>query len=78
MGHLNDFTHPDVPARIADVRAACRRHSVPFGIFAATEQAARRWAADGASFMTIGADTQFLDQGLATSRALADSLRQAR
>ena len=78
MGHLNDFTHPDVPARIADVRAACQRHSVPFGIFAATEQAARRWAADGASFMTIGADTQFLDQGLATSRALAESLRQSR
>ena len=78
MGHLNDFTHPDVSARIADVRAACQRHSVPFGIFAGTEQAARRWTADGASFMTIGADTQFLDQGLATSRALADSLRQAR
>ena len=78
MGHLNDFSHPDVAARIADVRAACQRNSVPFGIFAATEQAARRWAADGASFMTIGADTQFLDQGLATSRALAGSLRQAR
>jgi 2-keto-3-deoxy-L-rhamnonate aldolase RhmA len=78
MGHLNDFSHPDVAARIADVRAACQRNSVPFGIFAGTEQAARRWAADGASFMTIGADTQFLDQGLATSRTLADTLRQAR
>jgi hypothetical protein len=28
--------------------------------------------------MTIGADTQFLDQGIATSRALAESLRESR
>jgi len=48
------------------VRAACQRHAVPFGIFAATEQAARLWAAEGAGFMTIGADTQFLDQGIAS------------
>ena len=78
MGHLGDFNHPDVGARITDVRAARQRNSVPFGIFAATEKAARRWAGDGAAFMTIGADTQFLVQGIATSRALAESLRQAR
>jgi 2-keto-3-deoxy-L-rhamnonate aldolase RhmA len=78
MGHLDDLNHPDVGARIADVRAACQRNSVPFGIFAGTEQAARRWAGDRAAFMTIGADTQFLDQGIATSRALAESLRQSR
>ena len=71
------ITRISAPA-IAEVRAACRRHSVPFGIFAATEQAARLWAAEGAGFMTIGADTQFLDQGIAKSRALADSLRQSR
>jgi 2-keto-3-deoxy-L-rhamnonate aldolase RhmA len=75
MGHLNELNHPDVRARIADVRAACQRNSVPFGIFAATEQAARLWAAEGARFMTIGADTQFLDQGIAKSQALAESLR---
>ncbi len=78
MGHLNDLNHPDVRARIADVRAACQRNSVPFGIFAATEEAARLWAGEGARFMTIGADTQFLDQGIAKSRALAESLRQSR
>jgi 2-keto-3-deoxy-L-rhamnonate aldolase RhmA len=78
MGHLGDFDHPDIRARIADVRAACQRNSVPFGIFAATEQAARLWSAEGVSFMTIGADTQFLDQGIAKSRALAASLRQSR
>ena len=78
MGHLDDFNHPDIRARIADVRAACQRQAVPFGIFAATEQAARLWAGEGAGFMTIGADTQFLDQGIAKSRALAESLRQSR
>jgi 2-keto-3-deoxy-L-rhamnonate aldolase RhmA len=78
MGHLTDLNHPDVSTGIAGVRAACERNSVPFGIFAGTEQAARRWAGDGAAFMTIGADTQFLDQGIATSRALAESLRESR
>jgi 2-keto-3-deoxy-L-rhamnonate aldolase RhmA len=76
MGHRSDPNHPDVRARIGDVRDACQRNSVPFGIFAATEQAARLWAGEGARFMTIGADTQFLDQGLAKSRALAESLLQ--
>jgi 2-keto-3-deoxy-L-rhamnonate aldolase RhmA len=78
MGHLDDLNHPDIRARIADVRAACQRNSVSFGIFAATEQAARLWAAEGAAFMTIGADTQFLDQGIAKSRALAESLHLSR
>ena len=78
LGHLNDLSHPDVRAAIVGVHDACHRHSVPFGIFAATEQAAREWSAAGAGFMTVGADTQFLDQGIAKSRALAQSLRESR
>jgi 2-keto-3-deoxy-L-rhamnonate aldolase RhmA len=78
MGHLGDPSHADVRAAIVEVRDACERHRVPFGIFAATEQAAREWAAEGARFMTIGADTQFLDQGLAKTRVLAQSLQAAR
>src|SRR4029077_9881603 len=70
MGHRDDFSHPDIRATIAEVRAACGRHSVPFGIFAATEQAARLWAAEGAGFMTIGAAPQFLDQGIAQPSSL--------
>jgi 2-keto-3-deoxy-L-rhamnonate aldolase RhmA len=77
MGHLNELNHPDVRTAIASVRAACERHSIPFGIFAATEQAASTWSA-GSGFMSIGADTQFLDQGIAKSRAFAQSLRQSR
>src|SRR5882724_9259254 len=78
MGHLSELSHPDVRAAIAGVRDACQRHSVPFGIFAGTEQAAREWGAAGAGFMTVGADTQFLDQGIAKSRALAQGLRESR
>jgi len=78
MGHLGDTSHTDVNAAIVSVRDACQRHPVPFGIFAATEQAAREWCAAGARFMTVGADTQFLDQGIAKSRALAQNLRESR
>jgi 2-keto-3-deoxy-L-rhamnonate aldolase RhmA len=78
MGHLTDLSHPDIRSAVGDVRDACERHSVPFGIFTATEQAARDWAAAGARFMTVGADTQFVDQGIAKSRALAQSLRESR
>jgi 2-keto-3-deoxy-L-rhamnonate aldolase RhmA len=78
MGHLHELGHPDVRASITAVRDACQRQSVPFGIFAGTEQAAREWSAAGARFMTIGADTQFLDQGIAKSRALGQSLKETR
>lgn len=78
MGHLNDLGHTEVRAAITAVRDACERQSVPFGIFAGTEQAAREWSVGGARLMTIGADTQFLDQGIARSRALAQSLKEAR
>ena len=78
MGHLSELSHPDVRAAIAGVRDACRRHAIPFGIFAGTEQAAREWGAAGAGFMTVGADTQFLDQGITKSLALARSLRESR
>ena len=78
MGHLRDLGDPEVRTAITAVREACRRQSVPFGIFAGTEQAAREWSAAGARFMTIGADTQFLDQGIARSRTLAQSLKESR
>lgn len=78
LGHLRELGHPEVRASVTAVRDACERQSVPFGIFAGTEQAAREWSAAGARFMTIGADTQFLDQGIARSRTLAQSLKESR
>jgi len=78
LGHLRELGHPEVRSAVTAVRDACERQSVPFGIFAGTEQAAREWSAAGARFMTIGADTQFLDQGIARSRTLAQSLKESR
>jgi 2-keto-3-deoxy-L-rhamnonate aldolase RhmA len=74
MGHIADPGHDDVQAAVEEVFRACERRSFPFGIFAAAESAARTWVARGARFATIGADVQFLDQGLTRSRALATEL----
>ncbi|GAF47602.1 HpcH/HpaI aldolase family protein [Rhodococcus wratislaviensis] len=75
MGHLHDLSNAEVSAAITRVLEACKRHSFPFGIFAASEPAARNWVERGASFVTIGADIQFLDQGLARCGTLAEELR---
>jgi 2-keto-3-deoxy-L-rhamnonate aldolase RhmA len=76
-GHLHDLGHPAVEQAIDDVLAACERHSFPFGIFAGSEAAARKWFARGAKFLTIGADVQFYDQGIARTKSLAAELRPA-
>ena len=75
LGHLTQPGHAEVQDAIESVHAACSRHNVPFGIFAAADAAARKWAERKAAFIIIGADLQFLDQGLARTRALADELR---
>ncbi|MEV6927379.1 aldolase/citrate lyase family protein [Dactylosporangium sp. NPDC051485] len=75
LGHLTEPGHADVQGAIESIHAACGRHGVPFGIFAAAEAAARKWADRQAAFIVIGADLQYLDQGLARARALAEELR---
>ncbi|MFE4956066.1 HpcH/HpaI aldolase/citrate lyase family protein [Streptomyces sp. NPDC056653] len=77
MGHLHDLNHPAVKAATDKVAAACERHSVPFGIFAAAEASARRWVRRGARFVAVGADTQFLDQGIARTKSLIAELSPA-
>jgi 2-keto-3-deoxy-L-rhamnonate aldolase RhmA len=76
-GYLHDLGNVAVGQAIEEVLAACERRSFPFGIFAASEAAARKWSARGARFLTIGADLQFYDQGIARTRALAAELRPA-
>jgi 2-keto-3-deoxy-L-rhamnonate aldolase RhmA len=75
MGHLTDPGHSDVGKAVEVVLDACKRHRVPFGIFAASEAGARTWATRGASFIVIGADLQYLDQGLTRANTLAGELR---
>ncbi|MFA3842080.1 HpcH/HpaI aldolase family protein [Streptomyces aureus] len=77
MGHLHDLDHPGVRAAIDRVFAACERHSVPFGIFAPSEQAARLWVRRGARFMAVGGDVQFLSQGIAHTKTLVASLNDS-
>ncbi|MFE2734924.1 HpcH/HpaI aldolase/citrate lyase family protein [Streptomyces sp. NPDC056723] len=74
MGHLHDLNHPAVKAAIDKVAAACERHSVPFGIFAPAEASARMWTRRGARFVAVGADTQFIDQGVARTKSLIGEL----
>jgi 2-keto-3-deoxy-L-rhamnonate aldolase RhmA len=74
-GYLHDLGDPAVEQAIDEVLAACERHSFPFGIFAASEATARKWFARGARFLTIGADVQFYDQGIARTKSLAAELR---
>jgi 2-keto-3-deoxy-L-rhamnonate aldolase RhmA len=75
MGKLRDPGHQEVTAEIGKVLAECRRSSVPFGIFAAAEPAARDWVAQGAVFILVGGDVQFLDAGVNRAAALAADLR---
>jgi 2-keto-3-deoxy-L-rhamnonate aldolase RhmA len=77
MGHLHELSHPEVGAALDRILAACQRNDVPFGIFAAAEASARTWVKQGARFVTIGSDLQFLDQGLAASATLAEELRNS-
>ncbi|MFC0450019.1 HpcH/HpaI aldolase family protein [Rhodococcus jostii] len=74
IGQLNNLSHPEVVAAIDSIHAACDRNVFPFGIFAAGEDAARVWVDRGAVFVTIGADVQFLDQGIARCQALRKDL----
>jgi 2-keto-3-deoxy-L-rhamnonate aldolase RhmA len=76
MGYLHDLGNAAVQAAIEDIRLACERHNVPFGIFAASEPAARKWIERGACLVTVSADLQFLDQGLARTNELAGELRK--
>jgi len=74
LGHLDSLNHPEVGAAIDRVYAACERNKFPFGIFAAAEESARRWVDRGAVFVNIGADVQFLDQGITRCKALRKDL----
>jgi 2-keto-3-deoxy-L-rhamnonate aldolase RhmA len=77
MGHLREPAHPDVTAAIDHVLAECRRLSVPFGIFAAAEAAARDWVARGAVFILSGGDVQFLDAGVNRAADVAADFRSS-
>jgi 2-dehydro-3-deoxyglucarate aldolase len=69
LGHLGNPGHPEVQGAIKDVFACARQHGRSAGILAPEEAAARRYLAQGASFVAVGSD-----QGLL--RAATQELRE--
>lgn len=68
MGHLHDLANPAVTQAVTRIAQVCVEQRVPFGVFTGTEEAAVAWIARGAQIVTMGADLQYLDAGIARTR----------
>jgi len=68
MGYLQDMENPAVEAAIQRVLDACLRHGVPFGMFTATVERARKWIGRGGKIATLGGDVWFVDAGIAAAK----------
>jgi 2-keto-3-deoxy-L-rhamnonate aldolase RhmA len=77
MGHLRDLGNAEVQEAIEKIFGICEQHGFPFGIYAAAEPAARKWAERGARLVTIGSDIQFVDAGIIRAQTLARELSRA-
>lgn len=73
MGHLGNAGHPDVKAAVLDAISRVRSVGKPVGVYASSEEAARDFAAAGATLMLVGVDAYVLSKGLA---ALAATFEQ--
>lgn len=63
---LGQIDAPEVQAAIGKILAACKRRGIAAGIFAPTGVAAKTFAADGYTLLTVGTDAMFLARGLRT------------
>ncbi len=68
LGHLDNANHPEVQAAMVQVFAAAKAAGKPIGILASLEVDARRYMAQGASFVAVGSD-------LGVFRAATQALR---
>ena len=71
-GHLGNASHPEVQAAMAAVFAAAKTAGKPVGILSPVEADARRYLAQGASYVAVGSDLGVLRMG---TQALADKFR---
>ncbi|WP_343641688.1 2-dehydro-3-deoxyglucarate aldolase [Roseateles sp.] len=55
-GRIGDPAHPDVQAAMAAIFAACKAAGKSIGILAPVEADARRYLAQGATFVAVGSD----------------------
>jgi 2-keto-3-deoxy-L-rhamnonate aldolase RhmA len=74
MGYLADMGNPEVDQVAQRISAAALAARIPFGVFTGNEAGAKRWIERGAQLVTVGADLQFIDAGLAQSEAVAARL----
>jgi 2-keto-3-deoxy-L-rhamnonate aldolase RhmA len=74
MGYLHDLGNPAVAQAVTRVAQACGEHQIPFGVFTANEEAAATWVARGARIVTMGSDLQYVDAGIAQTRAARAAL----
>ncbi len=63
LGHLGDSNHADVQQAIDRVLRAAQAHDLAAGIFAATAQEARDFAAQGFTLIALAADVIWLLRG---------------
>jgi 2-dehydro-3-deoxyglucarate aldolase len=73
MGFMGQPNHPDVQAAMARVLAAGNKHQKAVGILAPVEDDARRYLAQGMTFVAVGGDVGLLRTA---SKGLADKFKQ--
>jgi 2-dehydro-3-deoxyglucarate aldolase len=56
LGHLGNANHPEVQDAMAKIFAAAKTAGKPVGILAGVEADARRYLAQGATFVAVGSD----------------------
>jgi 4-hydroxy-2-oxoheptanedioate aldolase len=72
LGMPGQTEHPEVIAAVSDVLRAAAAAGKHTGVFAASAEAARRWAAAGADLVALGTDALWARSGL---RAAVASFR---
>jgi 2-dehydro-3-deoxyglucarate aldolase len=73
LGYLGQPNHPEVQKAMARVLSAAREHQKPVGILAPGEEDARRYMAQGMTFVAVGGDVGLLRTA---SKGLADKFKQ--
>ena len=72
LGYLGQFNHPEVQEAMAKVFAAAKAVGKPVGILAPVEADARRYMAQGATFVAVGSDLGLFRNG---TQALRDKFK---
>ena len=74
LGHLGNANHPEVQEAMATIFAAAKAAGKPTGILAGVEADARRYIAQGATFVAVGSD---LGVFRSATQALRDKFLEA-